>query len=200
MTPVIGVLRSLQEKLEENQRESVLRDYIYNHLWLLDPSWERARGTEHVEKQLNKFLKENTDGLTDDQKKARIDIGYRTEAGKHVIIELKRASVAVHLDDLTKQVRKYRDGARRLLDKTDYKDWPLQIVCLVGEPPPEWNDVTGKDGVQTALANVNARIVFYDDLLTNAQKQYADYIDEHVKVDKLWGIFQAIDDFAPDEN
>lgn len=196
----LAVLRSLQDKLEEDQKEAVIRDHVFKSLWLLDPSWERAKGTEHVEKQLNKFLKQNTDGLNAQQKKARIDIGYRTESGKHVIIECKRASVAVPLDDMTKQIRKYRDGARKLLDKTEYKEWPLVIICLVGKPPPEWNDVTGQEGVHKALENVNARILFYDQLLSNAEKTYADYIKQHAKVDKLWNIFQAIDDFAPDDN
>lgn len=47
-----------------------------------------------------------------------------------------------------------------------------------------------------SLATVNARIVFYDELLTNAQQAYADYLEEHIKVDKLWDVFKAIDDFA----
>ena len=28
---------------------------------------------------------------------------------------------------------------------------------------------------------------------------YADYLEAHKKIDKLWGIFQAIDDFAPED-
>ena len=51
--------------------------------------------------------------------------------------------------------------------------------------------------MQKSLAAVDARIVFYDELLNNAQKAYADYLEAHVKIDKLWGVFQAIDDFAP---
>lgn len=47
------------------------------------------------------------------------------------------------------------------------------------------------------LATVDARIVFYDELLTNAQQAYADFLEAHIKVDKLWGVFEAIDDFAP---
>ena len=47
------------------------------------------------------------------------------------------------------------------------------------------------------MKTVDARIVFYDDLLANAQTAYADYLEEHIKVDKLWGVFAAIDDFAP---
>lgn len=195
----IGVVRALQEKLKQNDKELVLRDYIFEHLWLLDPSWERAKGTEHAETLVNNFLQQDSEALKGSEKTGRIDIGYRTAGGKHVIIELKRASVSVPLDDLTKQVRKYRDGARRLLRTTEYAGWPIEIICLIGKPPPEWDDVdgTGPQGVTEALKNVDARIVFYDQLLTNSQRAYADYLEEHVKVDKLWGVFEAIDNFSP---
>ena len=193
----VGVIRTLQEKLKQNEKELVLRDYIFDHLWLLDTSWERARGTEHAETSVNKFLKEDTKKLSKSDQKNRIDIGYRTQSGKHIIVELKRSSVAVPLDTLTKQVRKYRDGARKILEKTTYKDWPIEIICILGKPPPEWNTPTGPVGVQKSLGAVDARIVFYDELLTNAQQAYADYLEEHVKIDKLWGVFKAIDDFAP---
>lgn len=195
----IQVIRTLQSKLKESDKDLVLRDYIFDHLWLLDPGWERAKGTEHAETKVNEFLKANSNALKGAEKKARIDIGYRTTGGKHVIVELKRATIAVPLDDLTKQIRKYRDGAKRILEKTGYKEWPLEIICLVGKPPPEWSDSsgTGKKGVIESLKTVVARIVFYDELLTNAQQAYGDYLDEHIKVDKLWGVFEAIDDFAP---
>jgi Histidine kinase-, DNA gyrase B-, and HSP90-like ATPase len=195
----VNVIRTLQKKLSQNDKELVLRDYIFEHLWLLDPAWERTKGTEHAETLVNAFLKKDTENLSAAEKKARIDIGYRTSSGKHVIVELKRASVAVPIDDLIKQIRKYRDGAKKILEKTTYKNWPIEIVCLVGEPPPEWKESsgTGPKGVADSLKAVDARIVFYDELLTNAQQAYADYLEEHIKVDKLWAVFQAIDNFAP---
>lgn len=195
----VGIIRTLQEKLAANDKELVLRDYIYDHLWLLDPAWERTKGTEHAETLVNKFLNDNTTKLKGKAKTARIDIGYRTTGGKHVIVELKRASVAVPVDELVAQIRVYRDGARKLLEKTTYKDWPIEIICLLGKPPPEWKDAggTGPSGVIASLKTVDARIVFYDELLTNAQAAYADYLEEHIKVDKLWGVFEAIDDFTP---
>lgn len=196
----VEVIRTLQNKLTQNDKELVLRDYIFKHLWLLDPAWERTKGTEHAETLVNKFLDRNTAQLTGPEKKARIDIGYRTTSGKHIIIELKRASIAVPLDDLTKQIRKYRDGAKRILETTSYKEWPIEIICLLGKPPPEWTTGTGPKGVQESLRAVDARIVFYDELLTNAQQAYADYLEEHKKVDKLFAVFAAIDDFAPPAN
>lgn len=195
----IGVIRTLQDKLKKNDKELVLRDYIFDHLWLLDPSWERTKGSEHAETLVQKFLDDNTAKLKGKAKSARIDIGYRTTGGKHVIVELKRASVAVPVDELSRQIRTYRDGARKILEKTTYKNWPIEIICLLGKPPPEWHDATGTGptGVMETLKTVDARIVFYDELLTNAESAYADYLDEHIKVDKLWGVFEAIDDFTP---
>jgi len=195
----IQVIRTLKNKLNDNDKELVLRDYIFEHLWLLDPGWERVKGSEHAETQINEFLKKNSNELKGVEKKARIDIGYRTTSGKHVIVELKRASVAVQIDELTKQIRKYRDGAKRILEKTIFKNWPIEIICLVGKPPPEWNDAsgTGREGVIESLSAVNARLVFYDELLTNAQQAYGDYLEAHAKVDKLWEVFEAINDFAP---
>lgn len=194
----IGVIRTLKDKLQRNDKELVLRDYIFDHLWLLDPAWERTKGSEHAETTVKKFLDENTQKLKGKEKAARIDIGYRTTGGKHVIVELKRASVAVPVDDLSKQIRTYRDGAKKLLEKTTYKDWPIEIICLLGTPPPEWNQPgTGPDGVAKTLKTVDARIVFYDELLTNAESAYGDYLDAHIKRDKLWEVFAAIDNFSP---
>lgn len=195
----IGIITTLQDKLQANDKELVLRDYIYDHLWLLDPAWERTKGSEHAETLVNKFLDDNSSKLKGKAKSARIDIGYRTTGGRHVIVELKRASVAVPVDELVAQIRVYRDGARKILEKTTYKDWPIEIICLIGKPPPEWKDAsgTGPTGVIATLKTVDARIVFYDELLTNAQSAYGDYLEEHVKIDKLWGVFEAIDDFTP---
>lgn len=193
----VGIITALQDKLKANDKELVLRDYIFDHLWLLDPAWERTKGTEHAETLVNKFLDDNSKSLKGKAKTARIDIGYRTTGGKHIIVELKRASVSIPVDELVAQIRKYRDGARTILEKTRYKGWPIEIICLLGKEPPEYKSATGAAGVAETLKTVDARIVFYDELLTNAQSAYADYLEAHVKLDKLWNVFEAIDDFTP---
>lgn len=193
----LGVITALQEKLDRDDKETVIRDHIFDHLWLLDPSWERVKGSEVAEKTISKFLKEDSEALSSEEKKARIDIGYRTAVGKHVIVELKRSSVATSVYDLTRQVGKYRDAARRIIQKSaTYPDWPLDIVCLVGAPPPEWKNDGGQTLVRGMLNSHDARLVFYDELLANSQRAYAEYIEQHKKKDRLWKIFQGIDDFA----
>lgn len=196
----IGVINKLREKLEADEKERVLQRYIFDHLWLLDPSWERVKGTEALESRVTKFLKGTSGKLTKKEKSARIDIGYRTSSGKHVIIEMKRGSVATPVDTLTGQIRKYRNGARKILEKSDYSGWPLDIICLVGEPPPEWHENQGPIEVRNSLQQVDARLVFYDELLDNSTKAYTDYIEAHKKVDRLWGIFDSIEEYDPNKN
>lgn len=192
----LGVITALEEKLRTDQKEAVIRDHIYEHLWLLDPSWERVTGSEAMERRVKTFLDDATAALSEDETRARIDIGYRTAQGRHVIIELKRASVTVSVDQLTPQIRKYRNGARELIAKSDYPDWPLDIVCLVGEPPREWRRDRGREDVEATLKSVDARLMFYDQLLDHSRRAYADYLEKHKKIDKLWKIFEGINDFA----
>ena len=192
----LGVITTLEEKLREDQKEAVIRDHIYDHLWLLDPSWERVKGSESMESRITTFLNQKSKNLSEDESRARIDIGYRTAQGRHVIIELKRASVSISVDDLTRQIRKYRDGARELIAQSDYQGWPLDIVCLVGKPPPEWGLGQRKEDVERTLRSVDARLMFYGELLDHARNAYADYLEKHKKIDKLWKIFEGINDFA----
>ena len=192
----LGVITTLEKKLNADDLEKVIRDHIYDHLWLLDPSWERVKGSDAMERSVTTFLKNTSKDLSPDEKSARIDIGYRTASGRHVIVELKRASVATPVDDLTRQIRKYRAGAKKLIEQSSYPKWPLDIICLMGTPPREWNADTGRQDVENALASVDARLVFYNELLGNSRRAYADYLEEHKKIDRLWRIFQGIDDFA----
>ena len=190
----MGVIKTLERKLDADDKETVIRDHIYDHLWLLDPSWERVKGSENSEKTISNFLKQSSDGLTKEERKGRIDIGYRTASGRHVIVELKRGSVSTPVDRLTAQIRKYRSGAKKLLKQSIHPNWPLDIICLVGKPPPEWSD--DEEGVRAQLAAVDARLLFYDQLLGSSLSAYAEYLDEHSKIDRLWQIFQGIDDFV----
>lgn len=192
----LGVINTLKNKLDKDEKEKVIQDHIYNHLWLLDPSWERVKGSEAIETRITNWLKGPKARLTRDQMKSRIDIGYRTASGRHVIVELKRASVKIPVDELSAQIRKYWDGAKKQIAKSDYPSWPLEIVCLVGEAPPEWNWANDGEDVRRTLAAVDARLVFYDQLLDHSYRAYADYLEAHKKIDRLWKIFQAIENFA----
>nr|VFK19416.1 MAG: Histidine kinase-, DNA gyrase B-, and HSP90-like ATPase [Candidatus Kentron sp. LFY] len=111
----IGVIRTLQEKVRNNALEKVIQQHVFDHLWLLDPSWERATGSEIMEQQVRTEFGEIETDLTEKEKKARLDIKYRTTSGKHIIIELKRADHRMSVYDLSKQISKYKAAMTKLL-------------------------------------------------------------------------------------
>ena len=108
----IEVIRKLTGLVDENAKERALQDHLYKHLWLLDPSWERATRTERMEQRIYNALGGVYDSLTPDQRDARLDMYYATTGNKHVIIELKRANRLLDTTDLHGQITKYY-GARR---------------------------------------------------------------------------------------
>jgi hypothetical protein len=197
----IKVIQTLREKVDRNALEKVIQEFLFLHLWLLDPAWERAEATEFMEARVQKMFDEIDATLTDEERKGRLDIYYRKSAGQHVIIELKRPERTVSvIPELLAQIVKYRTGMQRLLDAQGNPHEPVEIVLLLGKKPTDVRDAVSKDGAFKTLEVYNARIVYYDELLENAGKAYRDYFDRRKLVDKLAEVMAAIDDYAATES
>ena len=196
----LEIISTLQNKIEENALERVIQQYLFDHLWLLDPSWERTEGTEIMEKRVQTLFEDVDANLTEEEKNGRLDIRYRKTAGQHVIIELKRPERVVRiLDVVSTQIEKYDSGMRKILAKQNALNDPIEIVLLLGEEPREWNDESRKKNILDVLQTYNARVVFYDQLLNDAYEAYRDYLNKRDLVDRLTQVMQAIDDYAPSD-
>ena len=192
----IDVIRALQEKVDDNARERVIQTYIFDHLWLLDPSWERAEASKLMEKRVGTLFRDVDADLSDEEKNARLDIRYRKTAGKHVIIELKRPDRSVSVYELGRQIEKYRSGLMRILEAAGTPHEPFEFVCLMGRPPSEWRNPGGPTLVENTLKVQNARYVNYDELLENSYQAYSDYLRQAKEVKGLGKVIGAIDDYA----
>ena len=192
----IAVIRALQEKVDRNAKERVIQTYIFDHLWLLDPHWERVEASEVMEKRVGSLFEDVDATLPDEEKKARLDIKYRKTAGKHVIIELKRPERSVSVYDLAKQIQKYRGGMLRILENAGTPHEPVEFVCLLGKPPSEWDGPDGRRTVENVLGVHNARYVNYDELLESSFQAYSDYLQRAKEVDRLGEVIGAIDNYA----
>jgi hypothetical protein len=193
----IKVIKTLQEKVDENALERAIQQYLFDHLWLLDPSWERAEGTQVMEVRVQKLFADVAADLTEEERRGRLDIGYRKTAGEHVIIELKRPERVVGRSEMLDQSEKYFSGMTRLLFAQGTPHEPIEIVFVLGHEPREWANPEGKTRVINQLKENRARIVFYDQLLTNAEKAYSDYLQQRGIVDTLGQVIAAIEDYAP---
>ena len=193
----IHVIRNLQEKVDENALERVIQEYLFDHLWLLDPSWERTEGTEFMERRVSTLFENIYAGLTDEERQGRLDIAYRKTAGQHVIIELKRPERTVETGGIIRQIGKYRSGILKLLEEQSTPNEPVEFVLLLGKDPQDWTTPRAKEASLDSLKPYGARIVFYDQLLNDAYSAYADYLEKKQIADRLGEVMRAIDDYAP---
>ena len=188
----LKIIEKLHRHVKENDREKVIQKYLYDHLWLLDPSWDRATETTFMEESVqNEFDKLEAD-LSNKEKRGRIDIKYRKTSGKHVIVELKRPGVKINHYDLLKQVKKYKNALRKLLRAAD-RDDPIEVVCLVGESRADWEDLEGIEQAKKTMAAEDARLVFYNQLIEDAYESYKVYTQKNRELGRIYNIINSID-------
>ena len=191
----LRVIEQFRGLVDTNVLEKVIQQFIFNELWLLHPSWERAASNMRIEESVKKEFDEIDAKLTEEEKRGRIDIRYKTAAGKHVIIELKKADRAVNATDLIQQLRKYRDALAKCL-ATKFPEEPRQIemIAILGSPP---RPVESDQENRNLLAAIQARYITYDQLVLEAERSYAEYLEKDEKVSELVEIVNGLDaDFA----
>ena len=184
----IRVVRALQEMVDENARERVIQEHIFDHLWLLDASWERATATESMEKRVATAFKGIDVNLTEEQRRGRVDIRYRTTAGKHVIVELKRAGLRTNSVDLLEQVERYRVALHDLLMESGEQNPHIDTVCVVGRNPRDWTP----EWEQT-LDVKNIRVVTYQTLIEGAHRGYKDFLDQSREAGRIIQLLDRIE-------
>ena len=190
----LEVISKLSNLVDENAKERAMQEHLYKHLWLLDPSWERATHTKRMESRIYIALSEIYDSLTETQKNARIDIYYATTGNKHVIIELKRAGLVIDSTDLHAQIAAYFGAAQTVLQSSGRSNEPLEIVCVVGRRLKGWDDTSdGEHRSRQALNAWNARVVMYDELIENALQAYQDYVERATEAGRVYNLITSIE-------
>lgn len=189
----LRIIRKLMELKDENAKERAIQEHLYKHLWLLDPSWERATHTEYMETSMESALKEVCESLNETERSARVDVKYSTTGKKHVIIELKRADRVVNTNALSAQVSKYYTAAEKILNAAGRGNEPIEIVCVVGRQLSDWkNSPTGEQRSREILGASQARVVMYDELIENALQSYQDYVDSTNEAGRVYRLIQRI--------
>jgi hypothetical protein len=180
----LAIINRFVGLVSSNEKEKVLAQCIFEQMWLLDAGWERATGSTRIEQALKKEYGEFADGLSDKESKGRVDIRYRTNAGQHIIVELKRAKRALSVTELSEQGNRYKVALTKCLKKMHGADYQpnVSIVFIVGTEVKEQGQA---EYVRKTLEAANARLVYYDQLIESAQAAYESYLEQSKKVDAL---------------
>lgn len=189
----IEVVKKFQNITDDDALEKVIQRYLFNHLWLLDPSWERVESTGYMEKNVINALGVEIDSLTPEERAGRLDLGYRQSAGKHIIIELKKADRVVKTDEVVKQVKKYHRAFTKVLTETCRCNYAFEILFIVGKPIDNDDSPSNRKLIDDILKPLNARIIYYKELIENAFKSYNEYIQANKQSQPLIDMFDQLE-------
>ncbi len=189
----LEVIRKLTNLVDDDAKERAFQEHLFKHLWLLDPSWERATHTKHMEKRIYTALGAVFKSLPKEQQRRRVDIHYTTTAGKHVIIELKKASRRLDSMELQGQIRRYFKSVQKVLQTNGKGNDPFEFVCVVGKRPQDWDTSDIEQRSRANLEDWNARVVMYDELIQNAMEAYQDYVDRADQAGRVYHLIKSIE-------
>lgn len=187
----LEAIKEFQSLIDEDAKERVLQKYLFDHLWLLDPAWDRATGSPIMESRL---IAEGilTDDMTRKEELGRVDIAYRTNAGKHIIVELKKVGRKMKLLELQDQGQTYVDKLRKILVQLGEGDPDIEVVFVLGKTVDE--ETSNPERLKASMAAISSgsRIKHYDALILGAQVAYSAYIEKTKVLDKLEDIVNGI--------
>lgn len=190
----VSVVEKFEELVDDDVIEKTLQEYIYDHLWLLDPSWERGTENPHMEESVATEFKDINAELTDEEKDGRVDIRYKEVTGKHVIVELKRSSVKIDSNKLAGQVTKYKTALIKLLEGAGIKAYDIEIYCILGRRCTNWINHEEEIKSRRSLKEQDITVLYYKELIKNANDAYKKYLQGKQEVRKLSSILKEIDD------
>lgn len=187
----LDAIRDFQAIVDEEAQERVLQKYLFNHLWLLDPAWERATDSPVMETRLAEEGVLTVD-MTEKERLGRVDIAYRTNAGKHIIVELKKVERKMKLLELQEQGQTYVDKLKKILLKQGDATPNIEVVFILGKPVDE--EAANSERLKSSMAAIapGSRIVHYDTLIRGAQEAYSQYLDKSKQLDRLEKIVDRI--------
>lgn len=191
----LSVINTLKNHVDEASLEKVIQQYLYDHLWLLDPSWDRATESPLMEENVAKEWGELDAKLTSEEKSGRIDIKYKNPSGKHVIIELKRADRILNDSEIMGQVDKYRTALTKVLETVGRADEPVEVVCLVGRKLRQWTNPTEESMSRRSLGGKDIRVVMYQHLIEDAYASYKSYLDKGMDAGRVIKLIQSIEKY-----
>ena len=187
----LRIIETLDNNKDSGVLEKVMQEHVFENLWLLDPSWDRATEDPRMEVVMKKEL-DNPKLLTKEEQNARLDIQFRKASGSNVIIELKKADINIRPMTLLDQVDKYSGAVEKVLKANGESSKDYEIICLIGKLPSVWSNPEKRAQHVEMFKKLNARVITYDQLITTALKQYSSYFESHKETNRLNEIIQDI--------
>ncbi len=166
----VSVISSFADLVDADAKEKVIQTHLFDHLWLLDTSWERASTNERIEESVRKEFDEIDAGLSPEEKAGRARYSLPDRCGQEHHHRAEALQRYRHDGRFGRgQIGKYRVVLQKCLAES-FPDEPHEIECIavLGKPPSDLKP----EEVTATLAGINTRVVTYDTLIANAKRSY----------------------------
>ncbi len=186
----VEIITVFNQKLNNNEKEKLIQQYLFDHLWLLNPSWERATIVSAImEERVKTAFKGIEVKLTEEEGKGRFDIRYRTSGGKHIIIELKRYEPTYKITSfkLAEQASKYKSALMKCLTQNGEKDIHIEVIIVLGEVLEE-----PSADISKRLETEGARLIYYDTLIEQSLQSYQTYLEKNKEIGTIRELIEKI--------
>ena len=70
---------------------------------------------------------------------------------------------------------------------------PVEFICVIGRELTDWSIHEGKQRSQDMLAGTNARVITYDELISNSQQAYRDFLDKEREAGRVYELVKSIE-------
>lgn len=193
----LAIINEFEQRVGANEYEKVLQKYVFDHLWLLDPAWERATEYSDMETRIQSAVDRVP---IRDKKEVRPDIRYRRISSAHVIIELKRPSVSVRKTEIEDQINDYIAAVKQDIGQDpDENRYPIEAICLLEKRPVGWDNPETRKLDEESLRGYGIRVMTYTQLINRARAAYAKFIKEHSPVVEIGETVESIRSYQPAE-
>lgn len=186
----VKAIHQLERFLDDRARENETRDFVADHPWLLNPSWERANRASAREMTFRRIAAERGIDLTEAQNaNNRIDLAFLDVSGDTLIIEFKRPGLTVQIADITSQIVRYAEVMTTVLhNEAEANHHPprtltgqgfdsrIQLAVIVHKVKSEAGNTMTAGQVNGRLSPFQCEIFTYDQMFASAQERYAEYI------------------------
>ena len=172
----LEIIDTFQRQIKQGALEVIIHRYLYENLWLLDPSWDKATETPLMAQTVAMEFDGINVNLTQAERSGRFDIKYKKTSGTHVIIELKHPSRTCDDYQLLAQTDVFRTSLEKLIKKSGQYE-PVEVVCIVGKPLRQWTTSASQSASKRMLAEKNTRVILYDEIIDGAYRRYRDFLD-----------------------
>ena len=169
----LSTIRSFANLVDEKEKERILQEHLGENIWLLDPSWGQASGSELMESRLSEagvIVKD----LAEKEKLGRVSIHYKSTAGRHIIVELKCANRKMKLMEIVQQGQSYHDKLQKVLADSGQDNQGIEVIFVIGMTLDE--EQSNPERVKRCMESISAgsRIIHYDHLIENAMTAYGE--------------------------